>query len=295
MKILALILGFTLEHFATQLLHLRELRLLDGFFDFGIRRAENSGPTMALIFAVLMISVAAAPVIFVHFLLAQDTFGWQFAYVVFALLVVFLCLGPRDLDSEVNEYCEALDSGDDELAARVLIELSEARLRGVDEAEAIERAIFIQAPNRVFGVVFWFVLLGPVGAWLFRASDLCRRRAAFEAARVPTSTSDILGAIRLVHGVLLWIPVRLTALGYALGGSFEEAWERWRSHERSSGPLHRRNDALAAEVGRAAMSGFLDEPENSSLAAKNAMRLVNRTLFIWLTVIALMTLFGWAL
>jgi AmpE protein len=295
MKILALILGFTLEHFATQLLHLRELRLLDGFFDFGIRRAANAGPTLALIYAILLIAVAAAPVVTVHFLLAQDTFGWQFAYVVFALLVVFLCLGPRDLDSEVNEYCAALDSGDEELAGRVLIELSEARLRGVDETEAIERAIFIQAPNRVFGVVFWFVLLGPVGAWLFRASDLCRRRAAFEATRVPASTSDILPAIRLVHAVLLWIPVRLTALGYALGGSFEEAWERWRSHDRSSGPLHRRNDSLAAEVGRAAMSGFLDEPENSSRAASNAMRLVNRTLFIWLTVIALMTVFGWAL
>jgi membrane protein required for beta-lactamase induction len=211
------------------------------------------------------------------------------------LLVVFLCLGPRDLDSEVHEYCEALDAGDDELAHRVLIELSEARLRGVDEIEAIERAIFVQAPNRVFGVVFWFVLLGPVGAWLFRASDLCRRRAAFEAAREPDSAPGILDAIRLIHALLLWIPVRLTALGYALSGSFDEAWERWRLHSHATGPLHRRNDTLAAEVGRAAMSGFLDEPENSSRAARNAMRLVTRTLFIWLTVIALMTLFGWSL
>lgn len=295
MKILALILGFTLEHFATQALHLRELRLLDGFFDLGIRLARRSGPKPALVYAILMIAIAAAPVIGVHFLLAQDAFGWQFAYVIFALLVVFLCLGPRDLDSEVDEYCEALDSGDEELASKVLTEISEARLRGADETEVVERAIFIQAPNRIFGVVFWFVLLGPVGAWLFRASDLCRRRAAFEAAREPESAADILDAIRIVHAILLWIPVRLAVLGYALSGSFDDALERWRSYEQSGRALHRRNDTLAAEVGRAAMSGFLDEPENSSLAARNAMRLVNRTLFIWLTVIALMTLFGWAL
>jgi membrane protein required for beta-lactamase induction len=51
---------------------------------------------------------------------------------------------------------------------------------------------------------------------------------------------------------------------------------------------------LAGGVGRAAMSGILDEPANSSQAARNAMRLVTRTLFLWMIVIALMTIFGWA-
>ena len=27
----------------------------------------------------------------------------------------------------------------------------------------IERAIYVQANNRIFGVVFWFLLLGPAG------------------------------------------------------------------------------------------------------------------------------------
>jgi len=295
MKILALILGFGLEHIATQLLHLRELRLLDGFFDLGIRLGNRAGRLAALAIALVLLALASAPVVIVHLLLAQDTFGWQFAYVVFALLVVFVCLGPRDLDSEVDEYCEALDAGDQERATRVLMELSEARLRGDDEIEAVERAIFVQAPNRVFGVVFWFVLLGPVGAWLFRTADLCRRRAAFEATRDPGSNRHLLEAIRQIHAVLLWVPVRLAALGYALSGSFEEAHEHWRARDVMSLPLHRRNDSLSADIGRAAMAGMLDQPENSSMAARNAMRLVTRTLFIWLSVIALMTLFGWAL
>ena len=34
------------------------------------------------------------------------------------------------------------------------------------------------------------------------------------------------------------------------------------------------------------MTGFLDQPPNSSAAARNAMRLVSRTLFIWVTIIA---------
>jgi membrane protein required for beta-lactamase induction len=295
MKLLALILGFGLEHFATQLLHLRELRALDGLFDFGIRLGRQVGNIAALAIVVTLLAVATAPVVAAHLVLAQDTFGWQFAYVAFALLVVFLCLGPRDLESEVDEYCAALDAGDEERARIVLVELSEAELREADEVEAVERAIFVQAPNRIFGVVFWFVLLGPVGAWLFRTSDLCRRRAAFEATRTAGSGATLLKAINQIHALLLWVPVRLAALGYALSGSFDDAWERWRSGSEVAMSLHRRNDSLVADVGRAAMTGSLDEPENSSLAARNAMRLVTRTLFIWLTIIALMTLFGWAL
>jgi membrane protein required for beta-lactamase induction len=59
-------------------------------------------------------------------------------------------------------------------------------------------------------------------------------------------------------------------------------------------PFHRSNDEVVACVGKAAMTGFLEETPNSSAAARNAMRLVTRTLFIWITVIAVMTLFGWA-
>jgi AmpE protein len=295
MKLLALILGFGLEHVATQLLHLRELRALDGLFDIGIRFAKRSSAIVAYAVVIAMIAVTTAPVLIAHLLLAQDTFGWQFAYTAFALVVVFLCLGPRDLGSEVDEYCDALDAGDEARARSVLVELSEAELREVDEVEAVERAVFVQAPNRIFGVVFWFVLLGPVGAWLFRTSDLCRRRAAFENARDEASTSMVLRAINQIHALLMWLPVRLAALGYALSGSFDDAWESWRADGGAAMSMHRRNDTLAATVGRAAMTGSLDEPENSSQAARNAMRLVTRTLFIWLTIVALMTLFGWAL
>lgn len=295
MKLLALILGFGLEHIATQLLHLRELRLLDGLFDLGLRLSDKAGRFFAYVIVISAIVIAAAPVVLAHFWLAQDAFGWQFAYTAFALIVVFLSLGPRDLGSEVDEYCDALDASEEERARAVLIELSEARLRDVDEVEAVERAIFIQAPNRIFGVVFWFVLLGPIGAWVFRTSDLFRRRAAFERIRGTGSASRLLPAVNQVHALLMWVPVRLAALGYALSGSFDDAWERWRGGGDHTGSLHRRNDALVADVGRAAMAGSLDEPENSIQAARNAMRLVTRTLFIWLTVVALMTLFGWAL
>jgi AmpE protein len=176
----------------------------------------------------------------------------------------------------------------------VLYEISEAEQGEVADIDVIEDAVFIQAPNRIFGVVFWFMILGPVGAWMFRVSDLLRRRAAFESSRDPALRSIVLPIVEGVHGVLLWVPVRLAAIGYGLSGSLDDALAGWKHHESEhAGPIHRRNDLLAATVGKAAMTGAIGQPGNSALAARHAMRLVTRTLFIWLTVIALMTIFGW--
>jgi membrane protein required for beta-lactamase induction len=295
MKLLALIFGFGLEHFATQLLHLRELRWFDGYFDMCLKRGREFNLPMSYAVVVISIVLPLLPVVAVHLSMGEADIRWDIAYIVFALLVVFICLGPRDLGSEVDEYCAALDAGDHERAREVSFELAESRRRGISEVEVIEEAIFVQAPNRIFGVVFWFVLLGPVGAWLFRVSDLLRRRAAFEAARDPALAERIQPAIERIHALLLWVPVRLAALGYALSGSFDDALNNWRQQAARQGePLHRRNDLLVAGVGRAAMTGFLEQPANSSLAARNAMRIVTRTLFIWMIVIALMTIFGWA-
>lgn len=294
MKLLALVLGFVIERFATRLLHLREFRLFDPLFDFGQQQGNNRPRFIAILIAVCLIAIPSLPVVGIHMWLDSPSIAWNIAYSCFALLVVFLCLGPRDLGNEVDEYCAALDQGDAERAQTVLLELREVHTAG-NEVEVVENAIFMQAPNRVYGVVFWFIVLGPVGAWLFRVSDLCRRRLTYEVSRNPSHSKNILAAIDTIHGLLLWIPVRLAALGYALTGSFDEAYVEWRKGLFVGKNLQIGNDQLAAAVGRAAMSGVLDEPENSSQAARNAMRIVTRTLGLWMIVIALITLFGWAL
>lgn len=297
MTLIALALGLILEHLATALLHLRELRLFDRYYDAGIRRIKGWPRWAVYVGLVVILALPALPVYVVSLMLREGTqILWDVAYLSFAVLIVFFCLGPRDLGSEVDEYCEAKDSGDDEAADRVLIEMSEAeRPRGSD-VEVVEDAIFVQATNRIFGVIFWFVVLGPVGAWSFRVSDLLRRRIVFEHLREGHGNSRVLEAIEAIYGMLKWIPSRLAMLGYALSGSFDDAMNAWRSELDVDGrPIDERNDLLAARVGKAAMTGYLDEPANSSAAARNSMRLVTRTVFIWVSVIALLTLFGWAL
>ncbi len=295
MKLIALILGLGLEHVATQVLHLRELRWFDAYFDLGLARLKSLKAWLSYLAIILILVIPLIPVLWASVVLRGTAIPWDLPYLLFAVLVVFFCLGPRDLGTEVDEYCSAVSRGDTKRSEAVLTELCEGDRSGATDIDAVEEAIFVQATNRIFGVVFWFIALGPVGAWLFRVSDLLRQRVSYETSRDPDSVGGALAAVEMVHGVLVWVPARLAVVGYAFSGSFDDAFNCWRSYElRADLPFHRSNDEVVACVGRAAMTGFLEETPNSSAAARNAMRLVTRTLFIWITVIAVMTLFGWA-
>ena len=295
MKLIALILGLGLERLATKVLHLRDLRWLDPYFDFGLARLRGASIWLVYPGGLVLILLPLIPVAWASRALLQTGIPWDLPYLLFALLVLFFCLGPRDLAAEVEEYCQALADSDAAEAERVLSELCEVEHSGAKDVVAVEEAIFVQATNRLFGVVFWFVVLGPVGAWLFRVSDLLRRRVTTIGVSNPERVRPALPAIEAVHGVLDWLPARLAAIGYALSGNFDEAYNCWRQYElKSDLPFHHSNDQVVACVGKAAMGGTAADISDPSVAARCAMQLVFRTLFISVTVIAVMTLFGWA-
>lgn len=295
MKLIALILGLGLERLATRVLHLRELRWFDPYFDIGLSRLKEANVLLVYLGSIVLLLIPLIPVFWASVALIGTGILWDLPYLLFAVLVVFFCLGPRDLGSEVEEYCDALASSDEARAERVLTELCEVEHSGANEIDAVEEAIFVQATNRFFGVMFWFIALGPVGAWLFRISDLLRRRVAFIAGRDPESVRLTLPAVDAIHGLLVWIPARLAVVGYAVSGNFDDAFNCWRSYElKSDLPFHRSNDEVVACVGKAAMTGSMVDGPDPSAAARRAMQLVNRTVFIWVTVIAVMTLYGWA-
>lgn len=251
---------------------------------------------LAYLGCIVLLFVSLIPVFWVSGMLIGTGIFWDLPYLLFAVLVVFFCLGPRDLSSEVEEYCATLAGSDDAGAERILTEFFGVERSKVHEIEAIEEVIFAQATNRFFGVVFWFIALGPVGACMFRISDLLRRRVVSIARRDPESVRLTLPAVDIIHGVLSWIPARLAIIGYALSGNFDDAFNCWRSYQpKSDLPFHRSNDEVVACVGKAAMPNpIVDGSEEPIAAPRRAMQLINRALFVWVAVIAAMTLYGWA-
>ena len=303
MNFVVLILGLVLERFASHWLHLHELRWLDRYADWGVSKLNRYRGLPGFLLALLLILVPAIPILFVALFIGQTWGSWT--YWAFSVLILVLSLGPRDLREATDDLADANDRGDVETARRISKEITE-----VDPPEspalrcrAIAEAIFVQANNRVFGVVFWFLVFGPVGAWVFRLSDLVRRRVMFESVREeePVNLENSLRAIFRVHGALAWIPARLLGLGYAMAGSFEEAVSDWRRYYQNTAEhfFEISQDVIAASgcgaLGRA-MQSEVGEGQEVCLVEANtvraAMRLVNRTVWVWMTAIAVLTLVG---
>jgi len=294
-SLIALLLALAAERGLTHFFHLRELRWLDRYYDWAARTVGRGGQgAVAAALAALVVPVLL--LVIADRLLGSHLLGVP--QLAFATLVLLVSFGPRDLADEVDDYLAALERGDRGEADRRAKELleSDAAGRGNSLDAAVEEAIFVQANNRIYGVVFWFMVLGPAGAWLFRVSDLMRRRAAFEAARSGAEVQSFGGALAMLHGLLAWVPARLAAGTYALAGSFEDAVGNWRvAVDRAAENVLDRSDDLLARVGRASLQPSLAGLPVETLdaaTARGAWRIVSRSTWIWLAVIALLVLAG---
>jgi AmpE protein len=292
MNLIALFLGLIVERVATRALHLRELRWLDSYFDAAFRLMQRM-PAVAYLVGALAIIIFVLPVLVLALVFRDVLHG--LLYIAFAAPVLAFCLGPRDLGSEVEEYADAVTRGDTEAIGfleKALIE-SDAPSEPGRRVLAVEEAVLVRANSRIFGVIFWFMVLGPSGAWLFRVSDLMRRRAVFEAGRARAAGSTETGYLvvsQSLFGILAWLPARLLAVGYAMAGSFEDAVSDWKKYyETCSDKFFHVNDEIVACAGRGAIRERFDA-ESSLQPVNEAMRLVKRTLLIWLTAISILTI-----
>lgn len=300
MNLIALLIGLVIERLATQLFHWRRMRWLDRLIDLGFRQAERLATWPAIIPVILLAIILVLPVFAVIWFLGGTLAG--FSYLLLAVVVLFFSLGPRDIGEEVVAYCKALEADDDEQvysAAKAIVE--DDVPEGVSERTGcVEAAVCVQANNRLFAVVFWFVVLGPLAAWAYRVTDLIRRRAVFSAARDEQQDGNaerIRDAAEMLHGWLAWIPARLTAVGYAAAGHMDDALAALRAPtEDKDSTTSERSENLLARVGIAALA-LQDLPDESPSerairGAEAANHLVFKLLLIWAVIIAAMTLYG---
>lgn len=292
MTLLALLLALGLERAAQRLLHLREPLWFDRYY----RWLGPLGARSGTLLGGQVVLAALLPVLPVA-LVGVGLDAWtDLLWVPFAAVVLVASLGPRDLFDEAREYVDAEERGDWERARRLAAELIEqdAAQRRSLRATAVEDALFVQANNRLAGVVFWFLVAGPAGAWLFRVSDLLRRAAIADCASGTGADAalQVAKAFQLLHALLAWIPARLLALSYAVAGSFEDARGDWRDIYRALPDSFTENsDRLLVAVGHGALGEASKTPGAGPAVA--ALRLIRRASLAWLTVISLLTLVAW--
>ncbi len=283
MTLISAILGIIADRLLTHLHEYRHYRQFLAWVD--AVRSRASGDGWDGIFGLLLVLL---PVWGATALLQGWLHDLLFGLVglLFYIAVFVYCLGPRDLAIDVNTYCEVADSTDPGLRLRAAGRLigEEPLADGEAGDRQVARAVLLEANDRLFGVLFWFVVLGPVGAVMYRSVAVLYRER-----REANGYGE---AVDLLYGILVWIPARLLALGYALAGHFDSAIEGWRAAHRDMPRGSEGSFEVLAATGEGAL-GLADEDGDAS-AVRAAMRLVWRTLTIWLVVLSLLTLAGWS-
>lgn len=218
--------------------------------------------------------------------------------------VLYLTMGLQFFSSKADEIAGELRAGKTEEARQILQGWQGGNTASFENQEiasvTIEK-LLAQSHRQTFGVLFWFAILGPAGAVLFRLASVL-------SMRWRESSSDFsLPAVRVFHA-LNWIPQRLTALTFAVAGNFEDAMYCWRTQTISWLDVE---ESVVLPVGAGAIGvrlglplniggqwqerseiGMGDEPDADHIDGANS--LIWRGLMVWLVIAFLLMVAGWA-
>lgn len=255
--------------------------------------------------------------------------GWPLA-VLWNVAILYVTLGFRQFSHHFTGIRDALDEGNEERARELLAHWQQVDASELPRSEIVRHVIeysVLAAHRHVFGVLCWFSILaalglGPAGAVAYRMSEFVTRywNRKAESQTQPASAS-LQRASAAAWTVVDWLPARITALGFAVVGSFEDAIDGWRNHAqrfpndndgvilaatagainvrlggRGLAPLYLPNSSqgfqAASAEGPEAVTGGTStpgrEPEIAHLA--QVVGLVWRTVVMWMVLLALLTL-----
>ncbi|HEY1772671.1 MAG TPA: regulatory signaling modulator protein AmpE [Gammaproteobacteria bacterium] len=287
MSFLAALSALLLDQVLRHLEPVRDARWFRAYSETFTTLVHSPDPARATAGALLIVLVPAVVTIVLGDLLTHIWEGFGF---LFAAAVFWFCLGPRDLHAQGQSYIDAVQTGDEARATAVAAEILDAAppAAPTERTQAVTQRVFREANARQFGVLFWFSILGPGGAVLYRCTDFLKRRP------VPGETVEAGATVARLLGMLDWIPAHLTALGYALAGSFEDAVSDLKAYYQGC-TLHffQVSDDVLVFSGLGAVRGAVGE-ETGITRLKSALGLVRRTLIIWLVIYGLFSIFSWS-
>jgi AmpE protein len=290
LTLIAVVLALVLGHVAPGLIGLRRYHWFIVWLQslaraFGGQTAWQGRFGLLLGVGVPVLAVAA-----MQLLIGGHFYGLPLF--LFALAVLIYTWGPRDLDLDVDAVVEARDPEARRAAAAALFpEGGEPVIEGPSLVEAVFRC----ALWRWFGVLFWFLLLGPAGALLYRLVSLS---AQGEAQRtLPPAQAD---AARLFIALLNWPVAHLMTFGLALAAHFDGVFAAWRDWHANGGV--RLDIGFLGAAARASVVCELAEEDAYAvdgpaqapalLELRDAMSLVWRVLLLWLAVLAIFVVAG---
>lgn len=195
---------------------------------------QNHHGWLAWSAAVLVPSVVT---LLIHWALWRVTPVLAFAW---SVAILYITLGFRQFSHYFTDIRDALDDGDEAAARQRLAQWQQVDASDLPRSEIVRHVIeysILAAHRHVFGVLGWFSVLaalglGPAGAVLYRMSEFVSRYWAYKSKSIAGegASQALQDAATRAWRVIDFVPARMTALGFAVVGSFEDAIDAWRGY-----------------------------------------------------------------
>jgi len=346
MGFFAVVLALLIEQFRPLARGNRVHSLFTGFARLVRRSLEGGERRQGVIGWALVIGASLVAVLVAEWIARSLHPLFTFALHVF---VLYCTVGFRQFSQAFTEIQVALAADDADGARRVLSgwlrddepAAFTASRPAASVPETCRQAIahaLLAAHRQVLGPLFCYIVVpGVAGPVVYRAAEMLARRwrvrgddveplasgsteaAATEAAATEAASADSPTAARATalwgdfavraFGIIDWVPVRLSAAGFAVVGNFDDAVYCWRGA--SAAGMGRDSRSLLMAAGGGALRLRIadpalsrrwaegersfeypgDEPRPESLRAAGG--LVWRSLLLWLGVYALITVSAW--
>lgn len=208
--------------------------------------------------------------------------GWFYGAVrlIFGTIVVLYCLGPSNLWAQVYRCLSELQKEDPaEGMKHVQSSFGVSSQEGLQSFhQSFVKAIFLASYERIFSIIFWFALLGPVGAVLYRLIYVSSKQSELGFSTLAAKTKNVLD----------WAPVRIFTMFFALCGHFKSAFAVWKQYALKGLD---ENTVLLNEAGMASLDLVANGriPEDGG-AEKETLELLDRVFVMALVAVAVVVL-----
>lgn len=283
MEFIAVVIALLVERF----LHIDSYIGRFNWFQAYVHMLENALSKTGIFKGVLGLIIIVLPLLIVvglvYYLL--HSLFWGFTGFVLATIILIYCLGPRDFYTRFEAYFVAVVR-DDAVAKEKAVDklLCVVPEDATEVPRALTKSVFNHFNYEIFTVIVWFLFLGPLAAVLYRTIAEVHKYAHVKNSVLESMLPSATWAMQIIE----WIPLRIMALGFALMGDFQKSFGYWLKNV--IGAI-KENYQFTQAVGLAAL-GILNESEGSHDMAevKAALRLVDRTLILFIVIVAFFVL-----
>ena len=206
--------------------------------------------------------------------------------IFFVISVLLYCMAPRKIFDQINDSIIAAGHEESDLVMETA-HLIDREVSGASDNNdvVIMKSIFKETHTQILATVFWYLVLGITGVFLYRLVEKLH-------SELKDNSSEFSESVSILLNIFEWPSVRVFAIGLALAGNLVTAISALKKSQIFSLDA---NYSLLTTIGIAALQYSPDSDISNgekSYWLNQFKFLITRTLVILLIFVAIMILSG---